>query len=41
MTRALPSPEELREWLEGFVDGVKGRGISIGTAALFCRRRHL
>jgi len=36
MTRALPSPEELREWLEGFVDGVKGRGMQLSGHCPLC-----
>ena len=36
MIRALPSPEELREWLEGFVDGVKGRGMQLSGHCPLC-----
>jgi phage/plasmid primase-like uncharacterized protein/biotin operon repressor len=39
MTRALPSPEELREWLEGFVDGVKARGMQASGHCPLCEGR--
>ena len=39
MTRALPSPEELREWLEGFVNGLKGRGMQLSGHCPLCGGR--
>ena len=31
-----PTPVELREWLEGFVDGVKGRGMQLSGHCPLC-----
>ena len=39
MTRALPAPEELRAWLEGFVNGLKARGMQASGHCPLCEGR--